>query len=70
MTDEYPTCPKCDAESGNDWSQCEGSCPMPGSPHYKNGELWIVEALEAWRLEPEFELTEAGRAYAEHCLTQ
>lgn len=27
-------CPKCGAESGDDWSQCRGSCPMSGSPHY------------------------------------
>lgn len=34
LTEEYRTCPKCDAESGDDWSQCEGSCPMEMSPHY------------------------------------
>jgi hypothetical protein len=28
------TCPKCGAESGNDWSECDNRCPMPGSPHY------------------------------------
>ena len=28
-------CPKCDATSGNDWSQCNGVCPVPGSPHYR-----------------------------------
>lgn len=28
------TCSKCRATSGNDWSQCKGSCPMPGSPHH------------------------------------
>lgn len=28
-------CPKCKAKSGNDWSQCGGSCPMTMSPHYK-----------------------------------
>lgn len=27
-------CPKCQAKSGDDWSQCQGVCPMPGSPHY------------------------------------
>lgn len=32
---EVIKCPKCGAESGDDWSQCKGSCPMPGSPHYK-----------------------------------
>lgn len=29
-----PTCPKCGALSGDDWSQCNGECPMPGSPHH------------------------------------
>lgn len=28
-------CPKCKAKSGDDWTQCGGSCPMPMSPHYK-----------------------------------
>lgn len=28
-------CPKCDFTSGDDWSQCQGSCPMKESPHYK-----------------------------------
>ena len=28
-------CPKCGAVSGDDWSQCNGSCPIPGSPHHK-----------------------------------
>jgi hypothetical protein len=28
------TCPKCGAESGDSWLQCEGSCPMPMSPHF------------------------------------
>jgi len=27
-------CPKCGNESGDDWRQCRGSCPMPMSPHY------------------------------------
>lgn len=30
------TCPKCHQTSGNSWSQCEGACPMPMSPHYQN----------------------------------
>ena len=33
--DELIECPKCRAFSGDDWSQCNGSCPMKGSPHYK-----------------------------------
>lgn len=28
------TCPKCGAVSGDNWSQCFGVCPMPGSPHF------------------------------------
>lgn len=28
-------CTKCKATSGDAWSQCNGSCPMPGSPHYE-----------------------------------
>lgn len=28
-------CPKCNFTSGDDWKQCGGSCPMPGSPHFK-----------------------------------
>ena len=31
-------CPKCQALSGDDWSQCVGDCPMPGSPYYKRPE--------------------------------
>lgn len=27
-------CVKCGRESGDDWRQCEGSCPVPDSPHY------------------------------------
>jgi hypothetical protein len=32
-------CPKCGAVSGDDWSQCKGFCPMPGSPHYSKTEM-------------------------------
>lgn len=35
MTEEAPIqCPKCHGHHGNDWSQCNGLCPMPMSPHY------------------------------------
>lgn len=27
-------CPKCGVGSGDDWSQCNGSCPIPISPYY------------------------------------
>lgn len=45
-------CEKCGAGSGDDWSQCRGSCPLPISPHYQpsaaltgddNGPYWIYE---------------------------
>lgn len=29
------TCTKCGFKSGDDWTQCGGSCPMPMSPHYR-----------------------------------
>lgn len=32
-------CPKCKSTSGNDWSQCGNTCPMPASPHYINRKL-------------------------------
>jgi len=35
ITDGF-SCPKCKATSGDDWSQCEGSCPLHISPHYKH----------------------------------
>lgn len=45
---ETLTCPKCGARSGNDWSQCNGSCPMVGSPHHdpgaSNAKMPMVEA--------------------------
>lgn len=28
------SCPKCNRESGDDWSECGGACPIPASPHY------------------------------------
>lgn len=30
-------CPKCGRDSGNNWKQCGSACPMPMSPHYKEG---------------------------------
>ncbi|MCK1543358.1 hypothetical protein IVB12_15690 [Bradyrhizobium sp. 179] len=42
------TCPKCGATSGNDWSQCKGSCPLPGSPHHKpEQKRRVINAAEA-----------------------
>jgi hypothetical protein len=33
--DEERRCPKCHHGSGDDWTQCNGVCPVPGSPHYR-----------------------------------
>lgn len=43
-------CPKCHAISGDDWSQCEGKCPMPMSPHYKekNVKPTRLMPIQAW----------------------
>jgi hypothetical protein len=40
-------CPKCNSESGDAWSQCEGLCPMPTSPefdHKTHYEYWNDDA--------------------------
>jgi hypothetical protein len=34
MSEKTVTCPKCGHISGDDWSQCDKQCPMPGSPHH------------------------------------
>lgn len=48
MDDEQkpPQCPKCDATSGDDWTQCGGSCPVRGSPHY-DPEAFGLDAVPA-----------------------
>jgi hypothetical protein len=50
-------CPKCGAASGDDWRQCEGDCPMPGSPHYKmyGAVEWtdqdnVISMTQGWAL--------------------
>jgi hypothetical protein len=40
------TCPKCRNKSGNDWSHCGDSCPMPMSPHYKPPMITIIVMTE------------------------
>lgn len=40
------TCPKCKMTSGNDWSQCNGSCPMPMSPYYKSKIDKLYSAMD------------------------
>ncbi|RWN60250.1 hypothetical protein [Mesorhizobium sp.] len=32
--EEHYACPKCGETSGNDWSQCNGVCPIARSPHF------------------------------------
>lgn len=32
------TCSKCKMQSGDDWTQCGGKCPMTMSPHYNQDE--------------------------------
>jgi hypothetical protein len=41
-------CPKCGVSSGNDWSQCKGSCPIPVSPYY---DKWRDDALTPEQLD-------------------
>lgn len=38
-------CQKCDARSGDDWSQCQGKCPVKGSPHFDEQTLAIYGPL-------------------------
>ena len=35
-SDEIIVCPKCKLDDPGDWTQCNGSCPMPESPHFIN----------------------------------
>lgn len=48
------TCPKCRETSGNDWSQCNGVCPMEMSPYFKKEVIYtmtttvIVKANHGW----------------------
>jgi hypothetical protein len=47
-------CPQCLAVSGDDWSQCQGSCPMQASPHFdpsrlREGERCSCGATREWR---------------------
>lgn len=34
MANGAKRCPKCKRYSGDDWTQCEGECPMSPSPHF------------------------------------
>lgn len=44
-------CPKCGYRSGDAWLQCNGSCPMPGSPHFSKEEQLRCESEAAFRQE-------------------
>lgn len=66
------TCPKCQATSGNDWSQCLGACPIPGSPHHfidltvehRTEDEWVGECVDILTTEP-FHWSEGNaRSYA------
>jgi len=53
MTEKMP-CPKCRASSGDDWEQCKGSCPIPGSPHYTPApEEEVVGDPVLWKDRPD-----------------
>lgn len=60
---DYPTRPKCGYESGDTWAQCEGSCPMPMSPHY-------VEPADQGRIpDPKLVREPGWRPYCLMCST-
>jgi len=42
--DDRVLCPVCGCASGDDWSQCGSTCPIPGSPHYDP----YVDPEQAW----------------------
>lgn len=42
-TTDRPACPKCRYESGNDWSQCSGRCPLSISPHHNQEESELYQ---------------------------
>lgn len=37
-------CPKCKSHSGDNWNQCNGDCPMPGSPHYNKQSDFLADS--------------------------
>ena len=45
-------CPKCARDGGGSWSQCDGSCPMSGSPHYRRSTAflfgWFGRTAQWW----------------------
>lgn len=45
VKDNHLECIKCKSLSGDDWSQCEGQCPVKGSPHFDAGCLRVFEDI-------------------------
>lgn len=45
-------CGKCRETSGNDWSQCGGSCPIPASPHFDEGLRDAIEERDGISVGP------------------
>jgi hypothetical protein len=46
-------CPKCKQASGDDFMQCEGSCPMPMSPHYDaSWSAKVTPEKRSYKLDP------------------
>ena len=48
MTSEI-ICPKCNCNSGDDWSQCKGLCPMIGSPFYSETVIHRPWLFDGWK---------------------
>jgi hypothetical protein len=46
-------CPKCHSTSGDNWSNCNGACPMPMSPHYKKFERYTYLSSDPTRTDDE-----------------
>ena len=48
-------CQKCKAISGDNWSQCEGGCPVSSSPYYtpeafsEHGPLKLIPFVEYYK---------------------
>lgn len=66
MTPEDPiSCPKCGATSGDNWSQCGDSCPMPISPVYSAALETLFNAEMPTEPDPSWphDMQPTGRAY-------
>lgn len=65
-------CPKCKAISGDDWSQCQGVCPMDGSPHFSQDAadgIWTdVSSIPDTDCGKAFKKQMVGRGYGQSAL--